>query len=64
MDPLSKINKAKISYKKYYETNKVKIQEKRKLKLNGKPLTKTFKVIQKQLEKKLIKIYRIKKLII
>ncbi len=64
MDPLNKINRAKISYKKYYEANKEIIQAKRKIKLNGASIQKTFKVIQKQLEKKLIKIFRLKKLII
>ena len=48
------------AYKKYYDNNKIKINEKRKLASLKK---KNFKVLVKQLEKKLTKIWRIKGLV-
>jgi hypothetical protein len=54
---LSKEEKHNISYKKYYNKNKSTINDKRKLIKNS------FKIISARLEKKLSKIWRIKRLI-
>ena len=47
-------NRQKIAYKKYYDANKVKINERRKL------IKYAFKTISNRLEKKLKKIWKIK----
>ena len=46
-------NRQKIAYKKYYDANKVKINERRKL------IKYAFKTISNRLEKKLKKIWKI-----
>ena len=52
---LIQTDKQKIAYKKYYDANKIKINERRKL------IKYAFKSISTRLEKKLKKIWMIKK---